>query len=476
MTTAMRRRRVMVLGLDCADPRQSFDRLAAACPHLTALRAHAVHGALHSTVPPITVPAWATMASGASPGALGLYGFRNRVPGTYDLRVASAADVRRPRVWDVLSDVGRRSVLLGVPPTYPTPRAPGVTVVSCFLTPSADSEWASPPALRPELERLVGEYRMDVLGFRSPDRARVLAELYAMVDQHFTMAGHLLDRDPDWDLFWMVEMGLDRFHHAFWSTWNPDHARHDPADPLAGEAARFYAFVDERLGTLLARAGEDTAVLVVSDHGARTLRGGVAVNELLSSAGLLTLRRPLTGTTRLEDAGVDWDHTVAWAEGGYYARVFLNVKGREPRGTVAPHAVPRILDELERLFLGVAAPDGAPMSTRVRRPADVYADVTGAPPDLMVFWDDLARRAVGTVGHGTDHVPDNDTGPDGCNHDWRGLYALSVPWQTSAGSGPERPIAGIGAAILDLLSVPDGARPAELRPVELGPVELGKRT
>jgi predicted AlkP superfamily phosphohydrolase/phosphomutase len=80
MTTAMRRRRVMVLGLDCADPRQSFDRLAAACPHLTALRARAVHGALRSTVPPITVPAWATMASGCAAFA--------RVPGTYELCVA----------------------------------------------------------------------------------------------------------------------------------------------------------------------------------------------------------------------------------------------------------------------------------------------------------------------------------------------------------------------------------------------------
>lgn len=463
MTTAMRRRRVMVLGLDCADPRQSFDRLATACPHLGALRSRATHGALRSTVPPIPVPAWATMASGASPGALGLYGFRNRVPGTYDLRVASAADVRRPRVWDVLSGVGRRSVLLGVPPSYPPPSAPGVTAVSCFLTPSAASAWASPAALRPELERLVGEYRMDVLGFRSPDRARILGELYAMVDQHFAIAHHLLDREPDWDLFWMVEMGLDRFHHAFWSTWNADHARHDPRDPLAGEAARFYAFVDERLGALVARAGEDTAILVVSDHGARTLQGGVAVNDLLAREGLLTLRRPLAGPTRIEDAGVDWDHTVAWAEGGYYARVFLNVKGREPRGAVEPEAVPRVLDELERLFMGVAGPDGAPMQTRVLRPADVYAELQGAPPDLMVFWDDLAHRAVGTVGHGDVHVPDNDTGPDGCNHDWRGLYALATAEPTATGAGPERDIAGIGATVLDLLAVPDGARPLDLR-------------
>lgn len=455
----------MVLGLDCADPRQSFDRLAAACPHLTALRERAVHGPLRSTVPPITVPAWATMTSGASPGALGLYGFRNRVPGTYDLRIASAADVRVPRLWDVLSAAGRRSVLLGVPPTSPPPSAPGISAVSCFLTPSAKSPWASPPGLQADLERRLGEYRMDVHGFRGTDRARVLADLYAMVDQHFAMAEHLLERDPDWDLFWMVEMGLDRFHHAFWSTWNDDHPRHDPADPLRGEAARFYGFVDERLGALLARAAndDDTAVLVVSDHGARTLQGGVCVNELLVREGLLTLRGRPSAPTRLEDADVDWERTVAWAEGGYHARVTLNVRGREPRGTVEPEAVGRVTDELSRLFAGVAAPDGSAMQTRVLSPADVYPVLRGAPPDLMVFWDDLARRAVGTVGHGAIHVEDNDTGPDGCNHDWHGLYALAVPWESATGPGGERDIAGVGATVLDLLGLPDAQRPAELR-------------
>lgn len=454
----------MVLGLDCADPRQSFDRLAAACPHLTALRARAVHGALVSTVPPITVPAWATMASGCSPGALGLYGFRNRVPGKYDLRVVSAADVTRPRLWDVLSAAGGRAILFGVPPTYPAPTAPGVTAVSCFLTPTATSPWSSPPGLQPELERLVGEYRMDVAGFRGADRARILTDLYAMVDQHFAMAAHLLDREPDWDLFWMVEMGLDRFHHAFWSTWNADHPGHDPSDPLAGEAARFYAYVDERVGRLLARVDEDTAVLVVSDHGARTLLGAVCINDLLVREGLLVLHRPPDRPRRLEAADVDWDRTVAWAEGGYYARVSLNVRGREPRGVLEPGAVPRVCDELERLFMGIAGPDGGALATRVLRPSDVYAELRGSPPDLMVFWDDLARRAVGTVGNDALLIPDNDTGPDGCNHDWRGLYALAAPWSNGVtGAGGERAIASIGATVLDLLGVADSLRPRELR-------------
>ncbi len=86
----------MVIGLDCADPGQSFGRLAHACPNLSALAGRGQHGRLRSTVPPITVPAWTTMTSGASPGELGLYGLRARVPGSYQMRVTTAADVLVP--------------------------------------------------------------------------------------------------------------------------------------------------------------------------------------------------------------------------------------------------------------------------------------------------------------------------------------------------------------------------------------------
>ena len=34
----------------------------------------------------------------------------------------------------------------------------------------------------------------------------------------------------------------------------------------------------------------------------------------------------------IKDAEIDWSQTLAWGDGGYYGRLFLNVKGREPQG------------------------------------------------------------------------------------------------------------------------------------------------
>ena len=41
-------------------------------------------------------------------------------------------------------------------------------------------------------------------------------------------------------------------------------------------------------------------------------------------------------------AKVDWKRTVAWGEGGYYSRIFLNVKGREPEGVDDPSDYERV--------------------------------------------------------------------------------------------------------------------------------------
>ena len=99
--------RVCIIGLDCADPELVFERFADDLPTLTALRAQGMWGPLRSCHPPITVPAWSVMLSGRNPGALGIYGFRNRKDHSYDrLSIATSRDVKVPRIWDHLKRTG----------------------------------------------------------------------------------------------------------------------------------------------------------------------------------------------------------------------------------------------------------------------------------------------------------------------------------------------------------------------------------
>src|SRR5437879_2135115 len=116
----MTKRRVAIIGLDCAEPSLIFDRWAGSLPHLDELRRRGKWGKLESVIPAITVPAWSCMTSGKDPGTLGIYGFRNRRDYSYNgMTIATSDQVREPRLWDILSRHGKKVIVLGVPETYP---------------------------------------------------------------------------------------------------------------------------------------------------------------------------------------------------------------------------------------------------------------------------------------------------------------------------------------------------------------------
>jgi predicted AlkP superfamily phosphohydrolase/phosphomutase len=447
-------RRALVVGLDCAAPQLVFDRWLDQLPALRSLVERGRSGVLRSCDPPITVPAWSSMTSSRTPGSLGFYGFRNRRDHSYDRLVfADSRAVRVPRVWDVLSARGRPVIVLGVPQTYPPSRVNGV-MVSCFLTPDvATSRYTYPDELKGEIESLVGRYMVDVEDFRTEDKDRLLAEIEEMTEKRFRVADHLLATRP-WDLFFMVEMGTDRIHHGFWRFTDSGHRLYEPGNPYEGAMLDYYRGVDEKLARLLDRhADDDTAVLVVSDHGAKRMDGGICANEWLRHGGYLVLREEPTEPTRLTPDLIDWERTTAWGEGGYYCRLFLNVAGREPSGTVAPEDYERVRDELKAKLEALGDEQGRPIGTVAHRPEDLYPEARGIAPDLLVYFGDLYWRSVGQVGTGTVHVFENDTGPDDANHAHEGLYVLAGPGVAPGQDGP-RDLRDVAPTLLELLGEP----------------------
>jgi predicted AlkP superfamily phosphohydrolase/phosphomutase len=445
--------RALVIGLDCAPPELLFERWREELPTIRSLMERGRYGVLRSCDPPITVPAWACMTSSRSPGALGIYGFRNRRDRSYDaLGIADSRAVRVPRVWDLLSKRGRPVIVVGVPPSYPVSEVNGV-MISCFLTPDTEkSQYTFPSELREEIEGLVGRYMVDVHDFRTDDKGTVLAEIEEMTSKRFRVAEHLLETRP-WDLFFMVEMGTDRMHHAFWRFSDPEHRLHEPGNPFEHAMLDYYRALDEKIARLLRFADDDTAVLVVSDHGAKRIDGGICVNEWLRREGYLALKEEPREPSRLIPDMVDWSRTTAWGEGGYYCRLFLNVAGREPQGTIAPEDYERTRDELKAKLEALGDEEGRPIGTVAHRPEDLYAERNGIPPDLLVYFGDLLWRSIGQVGTGTVHVFENDTGPDDANHAPAGLYLIAGNGVQS-GPGEERSLLDIAPTLLTLLGEP----------------------
>ncbi len=218
-------------------------------------------------------------------------------------------------------------------------------MVTDFLTPDTSCEYTHPPELKQEIERVVGEYILDVRDFRSGNKEKILADIYEMTRKRFQLARHLLAKD-DWDYFIMVEMGTDRIHHAFWDNMDPAHRFYRAGQQIRERDSRLLQGSRPGNRRALKFADEDTDVLVVSDHGAKRMDGGICVNEWLMANGYLALSEKPAGAVPLSKVKIDWPRTKAWGDGGYYARVFLNVAGREPEGTIAPEDYEKVRDEL----------------------------------------------------------------------------------------------------------------------------------
>jgi predicted AlkP superfamily phosphohydrolase/phosphomutase len=455
--------KVMIIGLDCAEPSLVFERWRGTLPTLDGLIDRGAWGPLTSVIPPITVPAWSCMMSSRTPGDLGVYGFRNRSDHSYDgLYIADGSAIKEPRLWDYATRQGKSSIVLSVPGTYP-PRPLNGVMVTCFLTPSLEQQHTYPPPLRREVERVVGEYLFDCTNFRTDDKANLLEQIYTMTDRRFKLADHFLRTKP-WDLFAMVEIGVDRIHHGFWKDLDPEHRRHDPNGPYVEAIREYYVHVDKLIAQLLEHAGEDTVVFVVSDHGAKRMDGGIRVNEWLRREGLLATKEQPNGVCKLSDVGVDWSGTVAWGEGGYYSRIFMNVRGREPEGIVDPADYERVRDDLARRLEAIPDENGNPIGTKVFKPEETYPEVQGVAPDLIVHFGDLLWRSIGTIGGDEGiHTFENDTGPDDANHAQQGLLIMAGPG-IEPGEREGMHLLDVAPTVLSLLELPV---PASMRGASL---------
>ncbi|MBW2091069.1 MAG: alkaline phosphatase family protein [Deltaproteobacteria bacterium] len=419
--------KVLIVGLDSAVPDLVFNKWRTNLPCLSALMKQGLYGPLTSTIPPITVPAWASMLTSKDPGQLGLYGFRNRKDHSYeDLYIANSTHIKETTLYQLLSRQRLTSILLGVPQTYP-PRPLNGIMISSFLTPGKETQYTYPSEMKSELEKAAGgEYIFDVDEFRTEDKNGLLDQIRKMTEARFRAAEYLLT-NKNWDFFMMVEMGVDRIQHGFWRYHDPAHRLYEPGNQYEFVIRDYYKDLDTKIGRLMELAPDGTLIMVVSDHGARTMVGGFSINQWLIREGYLTLKETPKATGRLSPSMIDWPRTRIRGEGGYYGRLFFNVAGREPVGQVKPEEYEILRDEIKVRLENEVDHQNKKMGNRVFKPEEIYRAVRNVPPDLIVYFGDLAWRSVGIVGQNQPlYTFENDIGPDDANHAQDGLLILSV--------------------------------------------------
>ncbi len=445
--------KILVIGLDSVPSELLFKKLADTLPNIKHMMETGIYTTLESCHPPITVPAWMVMMSSKSPGKLGVYGFRHRKGFSYtEGWLTNSQTIKEPRVWDYLAKEDKKVCLVGVPPTYPPIQVNG-KLVSCFITPKDKDNFTHPPELSQEIQSLVDKYIFDVK-FRTDNRDEIIKNLYEMTEKRFEVIKHMIKKE-NWDFFMFVEIGVDRLHHMFWKYYDEEHPRYEPGNKYENVIPDYYKYIDGKIGELLSIIDDNTFVLLVSDHGTASMKGAFCINEWLIKEGYLVLKNYPKSISEIEKCDVDWEKTTAWGWGGYYARIFFNVKGRETQGRISPSEFDKVRDELKQKIISISGPNGEKFANKVLYPDELYGEARGSKPDMMVYFDDLYWRSAGTIGHNSLYLSENDTGPDDSVHWMDGVFLLYHKKKAKCTTRLERlSIYDVAPTILDIMKIP----------------------
>ncbi|MFX0073671.1 MAG: alkaline phosphatase family protein, partial [Candidatus Hermodarchaeota archaeon] len=298
-------KKVLVIGLDCAAPKVIFNDFINDCPNVKKIISKGVYGKLRSTDPPVTVPAWMVMATSKSPGKLGVYGFRHRKNHSYsDYYLNISNSITEPTIWDIIGEKGLKSCIIGIPPSYPPKKINGYCI-SGFLAPDITSEYTYPPELKQEIKDNIGNYILDVQ-FRIENREQVLKDIYEMTEIQFKTIKYLI-KNKDWHFFQFVLIGLDRMHHAFWKYYDKSHEKYIAGNNYESAIKDYYIYLDKKIGEILKLLDQDTQIMIVSDHGAKAMKGCISINMALEKLGYLKFRNKPEPGTRIQDVEIEWD-------------------------------------------------------------------------------------------------------------------------------------------------------------------------
>ena len=419
------KRKILVIGLDCATPKTLFKDFINDCPHIKKLMENGVYGKLKSCDPPVTVPAWMVMATSKNPGKLGIYGFRHRKNNSYtELYLNSSYSIKEPKIWDILGKKGLKSCIIGVPPSYPVKYINGI-MISGFIAPDTSSKYTYPPELKIEIKENIGDYILDIK-FRTEDKDQIINDLYEMTKIQFKTVKYLIE-NKQWSYFQFVIIGLDRIHHAFWKFYDRNHHKYLPGNKYEYEMKKYYTYLDSEIGQVVEHLDDNTIVIVVSDHGAKAMKGCISVNMALEKLDFLKFKDKPKPGTRIQEVEIDWNKTYAWGWGGYEARIFLNIKGRENNGIIDKENYDKVRDSIAKKLKDIKDNKGNIMNTKILKPEKLFETINGDPPDLIVYFDDLNWRSVGTVGYDSMYLMENDKGPDDAVHDHYGIFIIYDP-------------------------------------------------
>jgi predicted AlkP superfamily phosphohydrolase/phosphomutase len=403
-------------------------------PTFKSLISEGTSGPLRSQIPIITPQMWGTIVTGKSPGYHALFDFWQRGPdGRF--REINGSDVKEKPIWQILSENEVPCGIINVPFTYPPQKIKGF-MISGEDAPGAHRSIASPSSLYDEIVRKFGRYRLKDIFVGGRQKTDYLTLIEEDTAKQTDVLEYLVSR-KEWEFFLTFYSATAIAQHYFWS----DMESKDENNLFRNVIETAYRCLDTAIHRLMKAAGPETIVFIMSECGAGALLSGVQINTWLEKEGFLIRKIKTSNTpsvrasmnlikselgkivanTRknvqrglpqsvyfwanhnmkgvkawiqsyLTGSDIDWSKSKAFSR-GKEGEIFINLKGRDPRGIVKPgieyeSVRNSIIESLSKL---VDPETGKRAVDRAYRREELYqGPMLEWAPDLIIQWHDTA--------------------------------------------------------------------------------------
>ena len=319
---------------------------------------------MRSTIPEISSVAWSSIITGENPGQHGIFGFTDLFPGSYKIRFPNFRNLKSPPFWDIWK---RKSVIINVPSTYPVRKMNGVHV-SGFVSIEFEKS-VYPKSLVPTLNDM--NYRLDVDSQKAHISMELfLADLDKTLNARIETCRYFWD-NQDWQIFMLVFTGTDRLMHFLFNAYE------DETHKYHGFFLEHFNKIDRIVGEINSKITDQDMLIMLSDHGFERLDYDVYINYLLRQQGFLKFKDGCDVT--LNNISND---TKALALDP--ARIYLNLKGKFPCGSIEPVDIESVLCQLENLFRTLEV-DGRKVVKDIFRKEQIYSGLYfEKAPDMVL--------------------------------------------------------------------------------------------
>ncbi|WP_265107829.1 alkaline phosphatase family protein [Halosolutus halophilus] len=496
--------KTVIVGFDGMDWRY-VDRFSDRLDNLSELRERGVGADLTSTYPPWTGSAWPSMYTGVTPdyhGVFDFFDYRDSYPDS--AAAVTRSDVKAPALWDYLSDRELSSIVLNLPVTHPTGPMDGVLVPG-YLAPADEPGY--PDGIRDEIEDALGEpYRIYSECETASDTEKKVDGYVNLIEHRGAAAEYLLE-SADWELAIVQFQKTDAvFHNSTRTT----------------DFERVYAAADRALGRILNLFGDETNVIVCSDHGMGPVDGyQIHINQILEDWGYLDSCSELNGAGGfkpvVEDEsvansgagavfdrliaisskaglspsdvhgladrvglaeplvrvapdwvthgvarGVDWEASAAYCRSQSEQGIRLNVRGRDPSGVIDPDGYETVRSDLIDRLSSLQTPDGEPAFEFVKRREKVYDGPHTAGACDIFFRTNEMNHVIWPKIHGVQFHPITSF-----DHKRNGVFVAAGPDVDAAADVDRLSLTDIAPLAMTLLEQPVPERMTGSVPTEL---------